>query len=98
MAAEKRIEILILTHGWVIVGVVTDDGRESGEAEVAYAHTIVRWGTTDGIAQLCREGPRRETRLNPAIPSGDLLRINRTAVIARLACDSSKWSERLGVE
>lgn len=98
MASEKKIEILVITHGWVIVGVVTDDGRESGEAEIAYAHAIVRWGTTNGLAQLCHEGPRRETKLNPAIPFGDLLRINRTAVIARYACDSSKWAERLGVE
>lgn len=36
MASEKKIEILVITHGWVIVGVVTDDGRESGEAEIAY--------------------------------------------------------------
>ena len=95
--AEKKIEILIITHGWVIVGVVTDDGRESGEAEIAYAHTIARWGTTGGLAQLC-EGPRGETRLNPMLPHGDALRINRAHVIGRLACDSSKWSKKLGVE
>lgn len=95
---SKRVDIVTVAYGWVLVGVITDDGRESGELELAYAHTIACWGTTSGLAQLCHEGPRRETRLNKSVPFGDVLRINRQHVGMRLACDPAKWSKALGIE
>ena len=92
-----RVEIIVVTHGWVVVGVVQDDGRESGEAEIAHAHAIARWGTSKGLAQLCESGPLPSTRLESLIPHADRLRINRAHVIARLLCDSSRWLRALGV-
>jgi hypothetical protein len=91
-----RIEIIVVSHGWVVVGVVVDDGRESGEILLAYAHSIDRWGTTKGIAQLCHEGPRKETKLNPLVPYDAQLRINRAHGMLFLPCDSAKWLSALG--
>jgi hypothetical protein len=90
-----RVVIFVLSHGWVMVGVPVDDGRESGEVRVAYAHTVRRWGTTEGIAQLCKTGPLEGTVLDPTIPHEDHLKINYAHEIFCLECDPSKWVEAL---
>jgi len=92
-----RIEIIVVSHGWVVVGVVIDDGSESGEILLAYAHSIDRWGTTNGLAQLCHEGPRRETKLNSLVPYDAQLRINRAHGMLFFSCNATNWLKALGV-
>lgn len=94
---SQPIEIIVVSHGWVVVGVVVDDGRESKEMLLGHAHSIDRWGTSDGLAQLCHEGPRKETRLRSLVPHDSQLRINREHVKFCLPCDLAKWSAKLGV-
>jgi len=97
-AVSQPIEIIVVSHGWVVVGVVVDDGRESREMLLGHAHSIDRWGTTDGLAQLCHEGPRKETRLRSLVPYDSQLRINREHVKFCLPCDPEKWSAKLGAK
>lgn len=91
------ITILVISHGWVVIGMVLNDGREDGEALVAHAHTVDRWGTTEGLAELCHRGPRDDTTIRKLIPFEDQLRVNRQHILFTLNCDPSKWLTALEI-
>ena len=52
-------KIAVLTHGWVVVGLV-EDQQENGTLHFIRSKVIRRWGTTKGIGQLAR-GPLPDT-------------------------------------
>jgi hypothetical protein len=92
---NEVISIVVLQGRWVLVGVVRDDGRESGEMRLLRAHVVQRWGTTKGLGQLVA-GPRPETVLD-ALPAVDgELAIPYHSVIFTLQCDEAAWKRSLG--
>lgn len=61
-----NMNIIILPHGWVVVGDYWSEGSRAGIHEGA---TIRRWGTDAGLGQLARHGPTKKTRLDRDTPS-----------------------------
>lgn len=53
------------------------------------AAIVRRWGTTAGLGQLAKEGPKPNTKLDP---EGDVV-INKLEVSRILTCDESRWPE-----
>ena len=72
-----RYVICVLTHGWVLVGVLENPHEGDQPMTLSRAAVIRRWGTTRGIGELA-SGPAPETvwDLVPervSIPRGSLV-------------------------
>ena len=80
--------IYVLTNGWVVVGQnpVPCEGKI---LRLSNAHTIRRWGTTEGLGELFG-GPLESTKLDKL--SSDLT-INTKAVIMEFEVDTDKWGK-----
>jgi hypothetical protein len=59
MSSQGGYRIAVLTHGWVLVGLVEDDHDEA--LVFAKAATIRFWGTKNGLGELIG-GPLKETK------------------------------------
>lgn len=70
------VEIVVLPHGWVLIGRLEDDGM--GDYVLREAAVIRRWGTTGGLGQLALEGKQSGTELDREgtnrIPRGGIIR------------------------
>ena len=77
MTATKQI--VIAQRGWVFVGDVT---RTENEVVIENAAVVRRWGTTKGLGQLAKDGPTKETRLDPC----PTVRIHPLAIVAAMDC------------
>lgn len=78
--------IVVYQRGFVSVG----RGRlEGGDIVLTGARTIRRWGTSNGLGQLAKDGPQDETVLDPAADE----RCNYLAVVKVLACDEGRWRD-----
>jgi hypothetical protein len=84
------ISIVVLQGRWVLIGVVRDDGRESGEMRLLRAHVVRRWGTTKGLGGLVA-GPTPATVLDPLPAVDGELAIAYHSVIFTLQCDEAAW-------
>ena len=62
MKKEKRI--VVLTNGWVFIG-VWHEATENKPALLTEASNVRRWGTTAGLGELALNGPTKETILDP---------------------------------
>lgn len=74
--------ITVLDRGWVFMGFVTILSDTKVRLDCAY--NIHRWGTTEGLGQLCVKGPTSETILNEAGT------IYGTPIFV-MKVDTSKW-------
>jgi hypothetical protein len=78
------LQIVVLDRGWVVIGECEFLG------DILHIHNsavIRRWGTTEGLGQLAREGKQRETVLDES----GLVRAPRRAIVMMLQCEPSKW-------
>lgn len=83
------LEIVFLQRGNVVIGQSKSNGliRTIGPGAV-----IRRWGTSQGIGQLQREGPTSETVLDRF----DEVQTHEMGIVMTLPIsDSSKWPEYL---
>lgn len=83
----EEVRIVIGQRGWVWVGRYSTDGEE---VTLRDAKNIRRWGTTQGLGELC-QGPLPETVLDPV----GTVRLHQLAVVATYDCDSEVWAEHL---
>lgn len=71
-----EVEIVVLPHGWVLVGRLIDDGVS--DYLLKDAAVIRRWGTSAGLGQIAREGAQEGTVLDREtdcrIPRGGIIR------------------------
>lgn len=87
---SEDIRIFVLDRGHVLVG------RASLHPDLAFhwrlrdARTIRVWGTTEGIAQLCK-GPRKDTKLDARAD----VTIGFRAVLYILDADAKAWEKHL---
>ena len=87
VAKSDEVRIVIGQRGWVWVG------RYSADLEEVILHdakNIRRWGTTQGLGELC-SGPLIETVLDPV----GTVRLHQLAIVATYDCDSEVWAEHL---
>ncbi len=77
----KRSYIVVLTNRWVLAGYIEDE--KENELVLSKPVCIRRWGTTQGLGELARGGPTKETILDPY---GDRVRLNREHVMHIIEC------------
>ena len=75
-------KIVVLQRGWVIVGLVEEDGDK---IVIHDAAVVRRWGTSKGLGELAAEGPLPETVLDPA----GRVEAHKLAVVLTIDCT---WS------
>lgn len=86
-SAAGRLVIAILDRGWVFIGRATET---TDTVTLNNADCIRRWGTSKGIGELALEGPRRETKLDPA----GTVTVPRSSVIALIDASEPSWPGR----
>ena len=79
------IKILVLDRGWVLVGNCFDS---KDEILLKDGSTILRWGTTEGLGEIAKNGPLENTKLNKF--NEDVL-INKKYIMMTIECDQTKW-------
>jgi hypothetical protein len=84
-SGPKDIRIIILPRGWNIVGEYKRDGDR---VFVNNCSVIRRWGTTQGLGQIAKNGPTKETKLDPCEGEVELNDIN---IISTIKCEYKKW-------
>lgn len=85
---DSWIQIVILQRGWVMVGRFS----QKGENCILDDAQVVRvWGTTRGLGEIASGGPTSLTKLDPV----GHVEFHVMTVIARIACEESKWSSLL---
>lgn len=77
--------LVVADRGHVWVGDVDQDDEY---LRIRNARAVRRWGTSEGLNQLAKEGPLTNTRLDAA---ADLL-VSRRAAIAVIPCEAGKWA------
>jgi hypothetical protein len=88
MQTEPRdhgLAIVVADRGWVFVGQVKTDGDF---VEIAGARCVRRWGTSKGLGELAKLGPRPNTQLDDPADT----RIAARALIAIVPCEQSAWN------
>lgn len=83
----SAVKIAVLQRGWVLVGKFSRDGDDCLLTDAA---VIRRWGTTDGLGQLAREGKRPSTVLDPC-PD---VRFHVLTAVLLLDCEDEAWASR----
>lgn len=78
------IKIVILQRGWVVIGRYHEEG-DYGVLTDGYV--IRRWGTTEGLGQLAREGRQSDTQLERT----GIIRFHRLTTVAIIDCDENVW-------
>jgi len=81
---ELGIRIVVLQRGWVVVGRLAQRGSEM---RITSGHCVRRWGTSLGLGELAKDGPRAETKLDP-LPE---TRFHELTVVLSLLCRSESW-------
>lgn len=79
-------QIVILDRGFVFVG---DVAVEGDWLVIRNAKNVRRWGTSKGLGELAKEGPKPETKLDPA----GTVRSPMRAVIGLLECEALSWTK-----
>jgi hypothetical protein len=96
---KARVAIVFVAYGFVLVGVIQDDGRETGEMLLQNARIITRWGTDGvGIGALCHQGMLKETLLHRVEPYKSPVIINRDNVLFVLPCNPEVWYRPLTID
>lgn len=81
------IEIVVARFGWVYVGYVE---RQGEEVKLTKARTIITWGTSNGLEELCK-GPTKSTKLSdPAT-----VKVPWFGVVSRVEVDQAAWAKVL---
>ncbi len=79
------LSLVVADRGFVWVGeaITTADW-----VEIKNARCVRRWGTANGLNQLAKEGPLKETKLDAPAD----LKVSRKALIAIIPCEAEKWA------
>ena len=80
-------QIVIAQRGWVFVGDVEKSGDD---VTINNAQCIRRWGTTNGLGEIAKNGPTSNTVLDDM----GTVRLHSLAIVASLDCEASKWAAR----
>lgn len=80
----KCPQIVILDRGFIYVG---DVAIENDWLIIRNARNVRRWGTSKGLGELAKDGPKPETKIDPA----GTVRAPLRSVIGLLECEASSW-------
>ena len=82
----KNVKIIIADRGWVFIGDKTSNDNEEF-LELKSAYVIRRWGTSEGLGELCIKGKLEDTILDKCMD----VSLPIKSIIAILDCDQEKW-------
>jgi hypothetical protein len=86
---EGDVKIVILQRGWSMVGVFEKNGSE---CKLHNASVIRRWGTSNGLGELAKNGPLENTKLDKCYGT---VEFDYLTVIATIQCRREKWLNEL---
>lgn len=81
--------IVIATYGWVFVGDIDYQPRDSDNINLTNAKNVRVWGTAKGLGQIALHGPTKETVLDPV----GVVRLPVSSVVATIECAADKWAK-----
>lgn len=84
----SSIKIVVVDRGWVFIGNVF---KGSDSTLIKNAHVIRRWGTCEGLGELCIKGKLQNTILEKCLD----VEIPLKSIIAFFDCDQEKWNNCL---
>lgn len=84
------VKIIILQRGWVMVGRLVRTPDEN--YRLLNASSIRRWGTTQGLGQIAKDGLTKDTKLDKC---HGVVEFHPLTMIASIACEESKWTPSL---
>jgi hypothetical protein len=84
-----NIKIVVLQRGWSVVGVFERNG--SG-CTLHNASVIRRWGTTNGLGEIAKNGPLSETKLDKCY---GVVAFDYLTVVLTIDCELDKWKKEL---
>lgn len=79
------IKILVLQRGWVVVGRYEKQGQE---VALTNASVVRRWGTSNGLGEIAKNGPLEDTKLDAC---NGTVRAHELAVVLSIDCAADKW-------
>ncbi len=83
------VRIVILQRGWVMVGRYRRDGDS---CFLTQASVLRNFSTTRGLGEIVKDGPTKDTKLDPTNGEVEFHRLTEIAVIK---CQESKWINHL---
>ena len=83
---DGGIRIVILQRGWVVVGHYHQCGHNCW---LTNGYVIRRWGTTMGLGEIAKDGPTKDTKLEPT----PTMRFHELTVIQTIDCEAAKWEK-----
>ena len=86
---EDNIKIVILQRGWVMVGIFS---RIGNDCKLSRASVIRKWGTTNGLGQIAKDGPTSDTILDKCY---GIVEFDYLTIVASICVEESKWSKKL---
>jgi len=86
---EGTIKIVVLQRGWISVGYFE---RNGSDCKLHHSHTIRKWGTTQGLGELAKNGPLPNTVLDK---ENGLVEFDYLTVIKTISCEELKWKSAL---
>jgi hypothetical protein len=84
-----EIKIVILQRGWVMVGRFTRDGND---CILRNAYNVRKWGTTQGLGELAKNGKLSDTVLDKM---HGIIQFDYLTVIATIDCKEKVWRKIL---
>lgn len=83
------VKIVILQRGWVMVGRFE---RNGSDCKLFNASVIRSWGTKKGLGEIAKDGPTKDTVLDPC---NGLVEFDYLTVVATISCDEKSWKKEL---
>jgi len=84
---DSPIKIVILQRGWVMIGRFE---RSGNDCKLHNASVIRIWGTTKGLGELAKYGPKASTKLDPTY---GVVEFDYLTVVASVSCEETSWKE-----
>ena len=78
------MKICVLDRGWVAVGNLEKDGSYYLLCNASF---IRRWGTTQGLGEIAKDGPTKDTILDKT----PMLKFHESHLIFTISCNEEKW-------
>ena len=86
---DSPVKIVILQRGWCMVGRFE---RIENNCKLVDASIIRRWGTTNGLGEIAKNGPTDETQLDKC---NGLVEFDYLTVVASISCNEERWKDAL---
>jgi len=82
-------KIVVLQRGWVLIGKLEELGNR---CKLHQASVIRNWGTTKGLGELAKEGPKPSTKLDPC---NGIVEFDILTMVLSISVNEDLWKKEL---